>query len=142
MRSNVTHPVLCLVAFSAYLLNYFAVAGGAVICQEPEGVATIEFSCEHDHCETQYVDSHDHESSEETCQCGTCECEDTLLTIEIAPASEDDRVLEAGIDDYNTFSLVESSELWLVRTSSLHMERPPPANGRQLVHLRTVILIV
>ena len=120
MRSNVTHPVLCLVAFSAYLLNYFAVAGGAVICQEPEGVATIEFSCEHDHCETQYVDSHDHESSEETCQCGTCECEDTLLTIEIAPASE----------------------LWLVRTSSLHMERPPPANGRQLVHLRTVILIV
>jgi hypothetical protein len=140
MRARRTHPVLCLVALAAYLLNLAAAAGGAVLCHDPAGESSVEFACDHDHCSTTVDAGHEHHPA--GCWCSSCPCEDSPLVMEAPPWHKDDD-LRASAPDSATLGFAQHLET-KTRTANrvLLAGRPPPASNRSLRQLRTVVLIV
>ena len=134
-----SHPVICLVALAAYLLNLIALAGGAVLCQDPAGESSIEFACDHDHCAATVETEHDHDSG--GCWCSSCPCDDTPLTMDVAPVPKDDDV-RASTPNSRTFVFVQRFEREGRTTNRVLLaDRLPPALD-PLRQLRTVVLIV
>ncbi len=140
VRARRTNPVICLAALAAYLLNMAVAAGGAVLCHDPAGESSIEFTCDHDHCAATVESEHDHASG--GCWCSSCPCEDTPLPVHVVPLLRDDDV-RASTPDSLTLVFVPRSE---TQRQSAHRGllavRPPPALDRSLRQLRTVVLIV
>ncbi len=138
MCAQRSHPVICLVALAAYLLNLVALAGGAVLCQDPAGESSIELACDHDHCAATV--EHDHDFG--GCWCSSCPCEDTPLAIDVVPLRKDDNVRASTLYSL-TFVFVQRFEMqrWTANRVLL-VYRPIPALDRSLRQLRTVVLIV
>ena len=142
MNTRRVHPILCFLVLAAYLLNLSAAAAGAVLCQEPAGETSIEFVCEHDHCEEIVIEIvHDH--SLDNCWCATtCPCDDTQLVVEITPLFRNDKFQSSSLISY-TLAFVSHSTLSLRLTNSILFEvRPHLTFDNSLRQLRTVVLIV
>ncbi len=139
VRTRQTHPVIRLVALAAYLLNLAAAAGGAVLCQDPVGEASIELACDHDHCTATVEVEHDHDFG--GCWCFSCPCDDTSLVMDVALVLRDDDV-RAGARNVLTITVPHFETVQRPAHQALRADRPPPGLGRSLRQLRTVVLIV
>lgn len=142
MRARRAQPVVCLVAIAAYLLNLAAAAGGAALCREPAGEASIEFACDHDHCAASVESEHEHDHGFDPCWCSSCPCEDTPLAVWAAPLLRSGDV-RASTPKPSTFAFVPRCETQKLAASRVaRADRSPPAPDRSLRRLRTVVLIV
>ncbi len=132
------HSVICLVALSAYMFNVAAVIGGAVLCEDPAGVSSLEFGCDHDHCPATVITAHEHDSA---CWCSACPCVDEPLELDVATVLRDDdaRTRAPGVQGcmVPSFYAVLPGSHRIVRDRSA-----VPGLDRSLRHLRTVVLIV
>ena len=138
MRTRPSHPVTCLVALTAYLLNLAAIAGGAVVCQDPAGASSIEVACDHDHCAATVDTEHDHDSGR--CWCSSCPCEDTPLALDVAPLLKDDDV-RASMRNVPAIIVKHFATVRLPASQVLRTDRLLSAFDRTLRQRRTVVLI-
>ena len=131
-----SHPVVCLIALAASLLNLGAAAGGAVLCQGPVGQSSIELACDHEHCGAAVGAEHDHDSGD--CRCSSCPCQDTPIAVDLAPPAKDD---DAQASPRHSLAFVFGPRCDIDgRTARPFFlaDRPRPASLRQL---RSVVRI-
>ncbi len=157
MRSLSVHPNLYFIALVACMLNMAATVGGAVRCEDPTGESSIEFACDHNHCEDTEFDGrtsnnqhvHDDDfASDGGCNCSTssCPCEDTPLEIVVAPllGRDDATHVDQSATAPSPFDAeqIQPAGARFANLSSPRFHSLQMKTSWSFLHLSTIILIV
>lgn len=140
MSTRKAHPIICVIALGAYLLNLVAAAGGAVLCQNPAGESSIELVGDHDHCPDTIEIIHEPDTG--SCWCSACPCEDRPLALDVPPLQRNDSA-RACLSKSLSHCFLQPIDMH-PRTVDHYSfaDRTPLACDRSLRQLRTVVLIV
>jgi len=144
------HPVIGLIVLVAYFLNLAAVAGGAVLCQNPESGSSIEFIGGSEHCSTSPDDEHDHDhdhdhehKSAECCWCDACPCQDTPLAFDVVVHVFRDDDSPEGLAKSIAFDFVPHPQtVWPAVNQISFPDRSPPVPYLSHRQIRTIVLII